>query len=198
MIDNFEIVKDFLEFKEGEFYFLQILKRKKDNPEQTGNSRVIKTYYIHSLEYFNSIEEEVKQLCQFFNARAYLGLNRRNSKKIALHMLKEVTDLILNDQYDSVKNAYNTCCGQYTVGDKIWIVDIDNKSTTIVNNFIEAIKKCQSGYDQIILGTLSKVHGWHLLTRPFNIKQLEPFLVLNPVDIHKNNPTLLYYYGDTK
>lgn len=193
MIDNFLKIKLFLEFKEGEFYFLQILKRKKDNPEQTGNSKVIKTYYIYNLEYFNTIEEEVKQLCQFFNARAYLGLNRRNSKKIALYMLKEVTDLILNDQYDSVKNAYNTCCGQYTIGDKIWIVDIDNKSTTIVNNFIEAIKKCQSSYDKIILGTLPTVHGWHLLTRPFNLKQLESFLSIHPADIHKNNPTLLYY-----
>lgn len=193
IVDNFKKVKLFLEFKEGEFYFLQILKRKKENPEQKGNSRVIKTYYIYNLDYFNAIEEEVKSLCHFFNARAYIGLNRRNSKKIALHMLKEITDLILNEQYESVKNAYNTCCGQYTTGDKIWIVDIDNKSATVVNNFIEAIKKCQSGYEQIILGTLETVNGWHLLTRPFNLKQLEPFLATNPADIHKNNPTLLYY-----
>ena len=27
MIDNFEQIKEMLEFKEGEFYFLQILKR---------------------------------------------------------------------------------------------------------------------------------------------------------------------------
>ena len=193
MVDNFEKVELFLEFKEGEFYFLQILKRKKENPELGSNSKVIKTYYIHNLEYFNSIEEEVKELCNIFNARAYLGLNRRSSKKVALYMLKEVTDLILNEQYEAVKNAYNTCCGQYTVGDKIWIVDIDNKSATIVNNFITAINQCRSDYDQIILGTLPTINGWHLLTRPFNIKQLEPFLAINPADIHKNNPTLLYY-----
>lgn len=195
MIDNFEKIKEFLNFNEGEFYFLQILKRKKENPEQTGNSKVIKTYYISNFEYLNSIEEEVKSLCHFFNARAYIGLNRRNSKKVALYMLKEVTDLILNEQYDAVKNAYNTCCGQYTVGDKIWIVDIDDKSDLIVDKFITAINQCQcqSGYDQIILGTLPTINGWHLLTRPFNLKQLEPFLSIYPADIHKNNPTLLYY-----
>ena len=193
MIDNFEKIKEFLNFNEGEFYFLQILKRKKENPEQTGNSKVIKTYYISNFEYLNSIEEEVKSLCHFFNARAYIGLNRRNSKKVALYMLKEVTDLILNEQYDAVKNAYNTCCGQYTVGDKIWIVDIDDKSDSIVDKFITAINQCQSGYDQIILGTLPTINGWHLLTRPFNLKQLEPFLSIYPADIHKNNSTLLYY-----
>ena len=193
MIDNFEKIKEFLNFNEGEFYFLQILKRKKENPEQTGNSKVIKTYYISNFEYLNSIEEEVKSLCHFFNARAYIGLNRRNSKKVALYMLKEVTDLILNEQYDAVKNAYNTCCGQYTVGDKIWIVDIDDKSDSIVNKFTTAINQCQSGYDQIILGTLPTINGWHLLTRPFNLKQLKPFLSIYPADIHKNNQTLLYY-----
>ena len=51
MIDNFEKIKEFLNFNEGEFYFLQILKRKKENPEQTGNSKVIKTYYISNFEY---------------------------------------------------------------------------------------------------------------------------------------------------
>lgn len=193
MIDNFKRIKGFLEFKEGEFYFLQILKRKKENPEQAGNSKVIKTYYINSLEYFESIEEEVKQLCQFFNARAYMGLNRRSHKRVALYMLKEVTDLILNEQYEAVKNAYNTCCGQYTVEDKTWIVDIDVQDKDFLLQTIREIEKCQSGYDDIVLGTIPTIHGYHILTRPFNIKQFEPYMAKNPLDIHKNNPTLLYY-----
>lgn len=199
MINNFEIVKDFLEFKEGEFYFLQILKRKKENPTQSGNSKVIKTYYINSLDYYNSIQEEVKGLCLFFNARAYLGLNRRSHKKVALYMLKEVTDLIINDQYEAVKNAYNTCCGQYTTGDKIWLIDIDTKEYSHIESYIEKINKCKSGYENNVLGVLPTVHGYHILTRPFNLKELEPYMAVSMhIDVHKNNPTLLYYEAPYK
>ena len=144
MVNNFQRIKQLLEFKEGEFYFLQILKRKKENPEQTGNSKVIKTYYINSMDYLDSIEEEVIDLCKFFNARAYIGLNRRSHHRVALYTLKEITDLILEEQYEAVKNAYNTCCGQYTVGDKTWIVDVDFKDKDTLAEVIKEIEKCDS------------------------------------------------------
>ena len=47
MIDNLELIKPLLEFnKENDFYFIQILQRKKDNPEVNGlnNSRTVKSY----------------------------------------------------------------------------------------------------------------------------------------------------------
>ena len=50
----FEIIEKMLTFvDEGDFYFLQILQRKKDNPEIGSNSRVIKTYYIKSVDELN-------------------------------------------------------------------------------------------------------------------------------------------------
>ncbi len=42
MINNIEIIKSLLKFESpDEFYFLQIIKRKKDNPEIGSNSLVI-------------------------------------------------------------------------------------------------------------------------------------------------------------
>jgi hypothetical protein len=39
MVDNFEIIKSLLQFdSEDDFYHLQILKRKKENPELGSNS----------------------------------------------------------------------------------------------------------------------------------------------------------------
>lgn len=57
VINNFDkfINLGLLEFKEGEFYFLQILQRRKENPNIHGNSKVIKTYYIDNLEYYQEI-----------------------------------------------------------------------------------------------------------------------------------------------
>lgn len=54
IVDNFDRIASMLEFNDkDEFYFLQIIQRKKDgNVTQIGNNgyRTIKTYYIYSVE----------------------------------------------------------------------------------------------------------------------------------------------------
>ena len=47
-IDNINYVLPFLVFEDrNDFYYLQILQRKKENPQLGSNSRVIKNYYIN-------------------------------------------------------------------------------------------------------------------------------------------------------
>lgn len=62
------------------------------------------------------------------------------------------------------------------------------------------INKCQSDQFRIldnlfgnIITTIPTVNGWHIITHPFNLKQIEPFRCKYPFDAHKNNPTLLYF-----
>lgn len=61
IVDNFDMIENILEFNsQDEFYFLQIIQRKKDgNITQIGNNgyRTIKTYYIFSKdpEYLKTI-----------------------------------------------------------------------------------------------------------------------------------------------
>ena len=55
MIDNFEQITSILNFEsEDDFYFLQIIQRKKDNPDgcmgSNNSSRLIKAYSIKSIE----------------------------------------------------------------------------------------------------------------------------------------------------
>lgn len=60
MIDNIELILPFLKFEsKDDFYYLQILQRKKENPQLGSNSRVIKNYYISSQE-FNKIYPEIE------------------------------------------------------------------------------------------------------------------------------------------
>lgn len=48
-VDNFDLIRDFLEFKEPtDFYHLQVMLRKKDNPDASANNKLIKAYYIKS------------------------------------------------------------------------------------------------------------------------------------------------------
>lgn len=196
IVDNFKRLEWLLDFySDDTFYFLQIIRRRKDNPdipnEKSNNYRSIKTYFITSKEQFNSLKDEIVDLCHMFNARAYLGLNKRSFKRTAFETMREISKLIYHEQYHKVMKVYNSCAGYYSTGDKIWIVDVDN--TDILNETIEEIKKCDSVFSDQIIDIIPTLNGNHILTRPFNLGQFEPFKVKNNIDVHRNNPTLLYY-----
>ena len=64
MVNNFKQIRALLDFRsKDDFYFLQILQRKKDQKDKAikvngtnNNARLVKAYYISSLEYFDFIE----------------------------------------------------------------------------------------------------------------------------------------------
>ena len=67
MIDNIKLILPFLKFEsKDDFYYLQILQRKKENPQLGSNSRIIKNYYIKSEEYLLDRYDEIKKLCEIF------------------------------------------------------------------------------------------------------------------------------------
>lgn len=99
MTDNFALIRPLLKFEEdGDFYFLEILKRKKDGCDiQNGHhnsARCVKDYYIDSFEKFDAIRDDVVRLCNENNARAYIRLNRRNFKMVSLKFAEEVLERI--------------------------------------------------------------------------------------------------------
>lgn len=210
VVNNFELIESLLEFNSNDdFYFLQILRRKKENLEQTGNSRVIDTYRITSREHLNQLKQEIIDKCEYHNARAYINLNKRSFEKIAFHALKKVTDCIMNKSFKDVRNAYDSVCGKFsdtedvlnlgTSGGKYWVVDIDTKDSLFIDAVVHEICKCQSpqeqdenGYYKNIYAFIPTLNGWHIITTPFNLRQIEPFRCKYPFDIQKNNPTLLY------
>jgi hypothetical protein len=100
-------------------------------------------------------------------------------------MLKKVTDRIISKDFKSVRKSYESVCGQFSnEKDKRWIVDIDTKDPEIIANIISEIPN--SKYDIV-----PTVNGVHLITSPF---RLDTFKKVWPdIDVHKNNPTLLYY-----
>ena len=81
MIDNFELIKPLLTFPNDDIYYqLQILRRGKDHPELPAANRMIKAYFICSLEGLDYVEQEIKDLCKFFGARAYINLTPKSIK----------------------------------------------------------------------------------------------------------------------
>lgn len=207
IIDNFEQIKKLLTFESAdEFYHLQILLRKKDLAEhkraRNNNSRCIKTYYIKNLEYLEEKKEEIIKLCHLFTARAYINLNAKSFKKASLQLIAEVTNRIINHQDDYIYRAYESVVGEkgVNVGEKRWIIDVDTKNMNIVLDTALEICKCESQYKteqpkefKNIIAYIPTLNGWHIITHPFNLKQMEPFKCIYPFDVHQNNPTLLYF-----
>lgn len=198
MVDNLNLIKPFLVFEsEDDFYYLQILQRKKENPNLGSNSRVIKSYYIKSLDYLENRYEEIKVLCNTFNARAMLRLNKRSWEKVAFKTIVNVANSTGNKEYEFIRKSYDKACGNgHNDKQKKWILDIDfDKESRCNEDDIEAycttISNCQP-FGRKVLAKIPSKNGLHIITTPFNIQEWKKHGRENLVDIHKDNPTNLY------
>jgi len=202
MIDCLEQIKDLLVFESGDdFYYLQILQRKKENPQLGSNSRVIKNYYITSLQYLIDRYDEIKTLCNTFNARASLRLNKRSFEKVGFKALENIANTMQNREYRHLVNSYDRACGLLNnEKNKKWIVDIDRDDVIWLEQIINSVQECEPDGDKIILRLPTK-NGIHLITKPFNVEQfrdnfsseLKQYKMGERIiDIHKDNPINLY------
>lgn len=171
------------------FYFLQIIQRKKENENLSSNNRVIKSYYIENVDSLNNYFEEIKNLCNLFNARAYIHLTPRRWSMICAQQLKANTELLINQQYKGIKNSLDSIIGQYSATPKTWVVDLDSHDLFDRMYVEKCINRCRSGHSQNVIMTLHTKNGCHFITHPFNLNEFE---CGEKVDIHKNNPTILY------
>lgn len=190
MIDNIDIIRDLLKFDTiDDFYYLQILQRKKENNNLGSNSRVIKNYYIRSVDYLDKIYDEVKELCDVLNARAMFRLNKRSFYKTAFKAMVNVSNTMANNDFINIKNQYDRACGQGH-NDKIkkWILDIDEIGRNS-DDIIDFINKLEPIGTKFLVMIPSK-NGFHLITTPFNVMEFSK--IYPEIDVHKDNPTNLY------
>jgi hypothetical protein len=154
-------------------------------------ARVIRENYVSSEATFDSVFEEGVTICNAINARMQINLNQRSFAKVALKTMEHITKQLLGDNPKAVKNSYSKMVGQVTVGEKLWVVDVDEVSIDssylgTLNDFITTLPPEGSKVVEIVP---SKT-GVHLITRPF---RLDVFKVTFPeIDVHKNSPTNLY------
>lgn len=192
MIDNLELIKPLLKFKtEDDFYYLQILQRKKENGNLGSDSRIIKNYYIGSISYLEGKYSEIKTLCEVFNARAYIRLNKRSYKKVAFKALSNIGETIYNEEFKSSSRSYDSAVGQTSneKSDKKWIIDLDEKNLDLIKEIQSILFDLQpigNKFKQVI----PSKNGYHIISNPFNIQEFSTFKY--NVEIHKDNPTNLY------
>lgn len=189
MIDNIQLILPFLKFEsKDDFYYLQILQRKKENPQLGNNSRVIKNYYITSEQYLLDRYDEIKKLCEVFNARAMIRLNKRSFEKVGFKTMTNLANTMMNKEYQFLKVSYDKACGLgHNDSEKKWILDIDEE---LSNENLENMKSQMYDYEPIgekILAVIPSKSGYHIICKPCDMRNFN-----STIDIHKDNPTNLY------
>lgn len=197
MVNNFELITSLLKFDNPEdFYYLQVIQRKKDMPPgykygTNNNSRSIKNYYITNLEYLEVKMPEIIKLCEVFNARASIRLNKRSFKNVAYRTLTKIAGTMANGNYFHIRNSYAKACGTgHNDKNKKWILDLDEPhqlTDEYLNKLIHTIEGFRPEGNKLI-ATIPSKSGLHLITKPFDLSKFE----FEGIDIHKDNPTNLY------
>ena len=201
MIDNFNIFSSWFEnlTHQGDFFFVQVIQRRKDCNINT-NYNVIKNYCFFDKETFLEKKEEIIILCKAFNARAYFWVNPRNCKEVQYELIREALEAI-----ELGTNKLYTCISK-AIGHKrsshykaVWILDFDTKDTELITKYLDIAMGCKHSGSGLVFDLIPTVNGYHALTKGFDLKQFNQQLdiaKLDSIDIHKDNPTVLYYSNE--
>jgi hypothetical protein len=195
MVNNLSIIIDFIEDNhhgniDGQFYYIQLRKRRKDNPDMKKDSVTIQSYYLKDINSIIKRMPEIYTLCNAFNARAMICLNRRSYKKVASEMTLQLVKNTLDEQYESSKYIFNSFCGRtHSEVNKSWIVDVDNGDPDYAT-IKEVIDNSRPLDICKVMASIPSNTGFHIITKPFDLNRFRD--VYPDMDIQKNNPTNLY------
>jgi len=196
-LDNIELLKTNLPpLNDDQYYFVQIMRRKKEHPSMSKSVRVVKEYFITKENSIDKFKNSIIGACNLNEARAYISVNRRSKEKSALKMISHLASLIESKQIEpnTIRNIYSTVSGRYKgEPDKKWIIDLDGDEVLFKDNIIRDINSLppEEKGNKILFEVPTK-NGLHLITTPF---RLDKFKNLYPtLDIHKDNYTILYSF----
>lgn len=195
VVDNFDRIYDMMIFDDpNTFYWIQVIGRKKDNPE-AGSSKVRAEFVIHSIEQLQRLKPELVKLSRLHNARVMFWVNRRDLKELAIPMAKLTLSYVESRQFNALPKVFQRVCGQqHKRGiETLYIVDVDCKNESYLNKITSIIKECGRCKIEQLLPT---VQGFHIICTGFNVELFNmktDEAGLGKINIHKDNPTLLYF-----
>lgn len=193
MINNLELIKPLLSFEsKDDFYHLQVIKRKKEDPLMKSNSRSISHYYVNSPDYLDLHWEEIVQICDATGARAMINLNVRSFKTACINMREVMLEYEKADNYKFMYRAFSKAVAKSPdTKSKLWILDVDQPFDPMydinLRKFINTLRPQLPNREFTIVPSMS---GYHLITKPFDKKTFKD--TLPEIEIKKNSLTNLY------
>ena len=196
IVDNFAYLRDKLDFSnKNMFYMVQLQQRKKDDESFPANNRTVKTYFINSLEDYDRLEPEMKKLSDETGSRVYIRLNRRSYEGVALQVLRELAQILQDKNFQHLKNIVASAAGKVNSEDrKLWIIDIDEHLNMVQQLAFYSFLSKLMPLGNKVLYKVKTLNGCHIITTPFDLKSFKD--EYPNIDVHKDNPTLLYFKHD--
>ena len=175
MIDNFKDIQELLEFGKDTYYYLQIIRRRKDpgNSEMTEPERCIWRKFVCRPESLERRKSEITKLCDNFRAREYIELNPRSLEKFTILCARKYLDRIYYKDYTSIFSVQNSVAlSEDTISTKgilmkrRWMLDIDSPGD------LEGIKEWATNNEIVLRKTIPTPNGYHQIIDAFNYKNL--------------------------
>lgn len=190
MINNFNILDEFLVFEKGYFYKFEALVRNTDgyNPlfyegiSNTNKNILIKNWFIDSQEYYEKMKSQMKALCDMTGARLYVTLDRKENNKLieciydkSNEMLK---GLVHGVDYGTkkIKKVVSSCSSLVECSDKsnkTLMFDVDTKDKLAIE-----IVKLYLTNKNIKYFILDTKQGYHIVChKKLEIKNINDCIV---------------------
>lgn len=199
VIDNFEQIESLLDFEnEHDFYMLQVLKRKKENPGMTGDSIPVKTVYIQRKGQLLELKEDLVDTARRSNARIYINPSVKSFRKCMCLCLAEMARRIAAEDYHKPYKVFDSVAGSAGgCGKPRWVLDIDwadvpdeaVPSGGFLSALADFVNSLPPEGDKVVAVVPTR-NGVHMLSHPFNKKMFSEAYPY--VAVHQNNPTLVY------
>lgn len=194
MTDNFDIIRPILDVTDpDDFYHVQIIRRGKDHPGLPSANRTINSYYLSHLSPLEKYEQEIKDMCEYFGARAYINLARRSFRDVSIMTVKALVTRIADGDFKKPYRAWNTACGTIkSKKDTAWVVDVDKDAIGSVYNqqMEDFLRFLRPRGEEKVKHRIPTKSGYHLITNSFNVKEFNE--QYPDIAVHRNNPTVLY------
>jgi hypothetical protein len=196
MVNNLEVIKQHLIFpNERSFYFIQILKRKKENPEMTGYSLPVESFYIFSTEQLDRVMPHIIEKCEQNRARAYIKMNTLDMQSVALETISVLTQEIRKENWKHISKALNSACGicgKQNGTEKMYLVVIDSKDENYINEIKSYINQLEPvDNNEKVKMIVPTRNGVHFLSTGFNMQKFKQ--TYPGIDVHSDGITLLYF-----
>lgn len=179
-MDNFSLIRSKLTFVDDfDRYVIHIMRRVKDQASNMLGSnesqRLLRTYYIGDLEYFDRKIAAIKELCETNNARAYILPQVRNNRDCLINLGKLVFENLDNPTIKLDGITRKAVCSCHKSRNKKWLLDFDDWSLDFFDKILADVKAnlIEIGKDpNKDLYVVPTRHGKHIVTSPFNTKLL--------------------------
>lgn len=198
MIDNLNLILPLLNFdNDDSYYHLQVIRRKKENPELKSNNQVILDKVVTNEDYLRYNYSMLKDIANLTNARIYFNLNRKSFRTTALNMMSNLVECTKANMFKGVQRTFSSEAGRCNPpkGEKLWIIDCDKDD--VEGDFSQYLDKVELKVNSLrpdgnkVITRIPTLNGTHIITKPFDLSQCD-----FKDTIHKNNPTVLYAKGN--